>query len=42
MVDSSFNTDYYEDEDDKKSFLDKIKLAVGGITFALSIIIFFH
>ena len=41
MVDSSFNTDYYEDEDDKKSFLDKIKLAVGGITFALSIIIFF-
>ena len=41
MVDSSFNTDYYEDEDDKKSFLDKTKLAVGGITFALSIIIFF-
>ena len=41
MVDSSFNTDYYEDEDNKKSFLDKIKLALGGITFALSIIIFF-
>ena len=41
MVDSSFNTDYYEDEDNKKSFLDKLKLAVGGITFALSIITFF-
>ena len=41
MVDSSFNTDYYEEEDNKKSFLDKLKLAVGGITFALSIIIFF-
>ena len=41
MVDSSFNTDYYEDEDNKKSFLDKIKLALGGVTFALSIIIFF-
>ena len=41
MVDSSFNTDYYEDEDNKKSFLDKLKLALGGITFALSIITFF-
>ncbi len=41
MVESSYNTDYYEDEEVKKPFFDKFKLALGGISLSLSIIIFF-
>jgi len=40
MVESSYNTDYY-DEEVKKPFFDKFKLALGGISLSLSIIIFF-
>jgi len=41
MVESSYNTDYYEGEEVKKPFFDKFKLALGGISLSLSIIIFF-
>ena len=41
MVESSYNTDYYEDEEVNKPFFDKFKLALGGISLSLSIIIFF-
>jgi len=41
MVESSYNTDYYENEEVKKPFFDKFKLALGGISLSLSIIIFF-
>ena len=40
MVESSYNTDYY-DEEVKKPFFDKFKIALGGISLSLSIIIFF-
>ena len=40
MVESSYNTDYYGDEDNKKpSFINKIKLAFGGLSLVISIII---
>ena len=40
MVESSYNTDYYGDEDNKKpSFINKIKLAFGGLSLVTSIII---
>ena len=40
MVESSYNTDYYGDEDNKKpSFINKIKLAFGGLGLVTSIII---
>ncbi|MBV19777.1 MAG: cell division protein FtsK [Cytophagia bacterium] len=41
MVESSFNSDYYEDEGEKKPFIEKIKVASGAISLALTIIIFF-
>ena len=41
MVESSFNSDYYEDEGEKKPFIEKIKVATGAISLALTIIIFF-
>ena len=41
MVESSFNSDYYEDEGKKKPFIEKIKVATGAIGLALTIIIFF-
>ena len=41
MVESSFNTDYYEDENNiKPSFIKKIKLAIGGFSLVTSIFIF--
>ena len=41
MVESSFNTDYYEDENNgKPSFIKKFKLAIGGFSLATSIFIF--
>ena len=40
MVESSYNTDYYGDEDNKKpSFINKIKLAFGGLSLVTAIII---
>ena len=40
MVESSYNTDYYGEEDNKKpSFINKIKLASGGLSLVASIII---
>ena len=40
MVESSYNTDYYGDEDNKKpSFINKIKLAFGGLSLVAAIII---
>ena len=39
MVESSFNSDYYEDEGEKKPFIEKIKVATGAISLALTIII---
>ena len=40
MVESSYNTDYYGDENNKKpSFINKIKLAFGGLSLVASIII---
>ena len=41
MVESSFNSDYYEDEGEKKPFIEKIKVATGAVSLALTIIIFF-
>ena len=41
MVESSYNTDYYEDENKiKPSFIKKLKLAFGGLSLATSIFIF--
>ena len=40
MVKSSYNTDYYGEEDNKNpSFINKIKLASGGLSLVVSIII---
>ena len=40
MVESSYNTDYYGEEDNKNpSFINKIKLASGGLSLVVSIII---
>ena len=40
MVESSYNTDYYGEEDNKKpSFINKIKLAFGGLSLVAAIII---
>ncbi len=41
MVESSFNSDYYEDDENKKSFLSKIKLIIGATSLVLSFIILF-
>ncbi len=41
MVESSFNSDYYEDDQNKKSFLSKIKLVIGATSLVFSFIIFF-
>ena len=41
MVESSFNSDYYEDDENKKSFLSKIKLVIGATSLVFSFIIFF-
>mgnify|MGYP001317212355 FL=1 len=40
MVESSFNKDYYEQEESKKSIIEKFKISLGAISLALSIIIF--
>ena len=40
MVESSYNKDYYEEEDSKKSIIEKFKISLGAISLALSIIIF--
>ena len=40
MVESSFNNDYYEDDGDKKSIIEKIKVSIGAISLTFSIIIF--
>ena len=40
MVDSSFNNDYYEDEGDKKSTVEKVKVSLGAISLTFSILIF--
>ena len=41
MVESSFNSDYYEDDENKKSFLSKIKLVIGATSLVFSFIILF-
>ena len=41
MVDSSFNSDYYEDDENKKSLLGKFKLIFGASSLVFSVIIFF-
>lgn len=41
MVESSFNNDYYEDDGGKKSTIEKIKVSVGAIFLAFSILILF-
>jgi len=41
MVESSFNSDYYEDDENKKSFLSKIKLVTGATSLVFSFIILF-
>ena len=41
MVDSSFNSDYYEDDENKKSFFGKFKLIFGASSLVFSVIIFF-
>ena len=41
MVDSSFNSDYYEDDENKKSLLQKFKLIFGASSLVSSVIIFF-
>ena len=41
MVDSSFNSDYYEDDENKKSLLGKFKLIFGASSLVSSVIIFF-
>lgn len=41
MVESSFNNDYYEDDGDKKSTIEKIKVSVGAIFLAFSILTLF-
>ena len=40
MVDSSFNNDYYEDEGDKKSTIEKVKVSLGAISLTFSVLIF--
>jgi len=40
MVESSYNKDYYEEEESKKSIIEKFKISLGAISLALSIIIF--
>ena len=40
MVDSSFNNDYYEDEGDKKSTVEKVKISLGAISLTFSVLIF--
>ena len=40
MVDSSFNNDYYEDEGDKKSTIEKVKVSLGAISLTFSFLIF--
>ena len=40
MVDSSFNNDYYEDEGDKKSTIEKVKVSLGAISITFSVLIF--
>ena len=40
-VDSSFNSDYYEDDENKKSLLGKFKLIFGASSLVFSVIIFF-
>jgi len=40
MVDSSFNNDYYEDEGDKKSTIEKVKVSFGAISLTFSVLIF--
>jgi len=40
MVDSSFNNDYYEDEGDKKSTVEKVKVSLGAISITFSVLIF--
>ena len=40
MVESSFNNDYYEDEDDKKSTIEKVKVSLGAISLTFSVLIF--
>ena len=40
MVDSSFNNDYYEDEGDKKSTIEKVKVSVGAISLTFPVLIF--
>ena len=41
MVNSSFNSDYYEDDENKKSLLGKFKLIFGASSLVFSVIIFF-
>jgi S-DNA-T family DNA segregation ATPase FtsK/SpoIIIE len=41
MVESSFNSDYYEDDENKKSFFSKIKLVIGATSLVFSFIILF-
>ena len=41
MVNSSFNSDYYEDDENKKSLLGKFKLIFGASSLVFSFIIFF-
>ena len=40
MVDSSFNSDYYEDDENKKSLLGKFKLIFEVSSLVFSVIIF--
>ena len=41
MVESSYNNDYYEEEENKKSIIEKLKISFGAISFTFSLIIFF-
>ena len=40
MVDSSFNNDYYEDEGNKKSTVEKVKVSLGATSLTFSVLIF--
>ena len=41
MIKSSFNNDYYEEDGNQSSLLEKLKISFGAISLAASLIIFF-